>query len=111
MTNLASSTETNTALGLEPPPSGVAEFFASFEVSLPVLFACVQDIIVLYPIWEAFEPMSRGPTEVKDTKDKEAFTADDAEGLVRRMIEARAVDLSHPDNAGDQLAGNKRRRP
>ena len=110
VTNQASSAETNAALGLEAPPTGVAEFFASFEVSLPVLFACVQDIIVLYPIWEAFEPMSRGGAEAKDPMDKDAFTADDAEALVRRMIDARAVDLSHPDNAGDQLAGNKRRR-
>ena len=113
VTNLATSVETNEVLGLGSPPRGIAEFFASFEVSLPVLFACVQDIIVLYPIWEAFEPMSRGTTEVRpEKKDSiESFTAEDAEALVRRMIEERAVDLSHPQNAGEQLAGSKRRRP
>ncbi|ORX41245.1 putative general RNA polymerase II transcription factor [Kockovaella imperatae] len=110
VTNLASSTDINAALGLDAPPTGVAEFFASFEVSLPILFACIQDIIVLYPIWEAFEPMSRG-ADAKAEKDKDSFTSDDAEALVRRMIEARAVALTHPDTSSYQLAGSKRRRP
>ena len=53
---LTSSISINTALNLPAPPTSAAEFLASFEVSLPVLLACVQDIIVLYPIWESFEP-------------------------------------------------------
>ena len=135
---LAASIETNEALDLPPPPTGAAEFIASFEVALPVLMACVQDIIVLYPIWEAFEPSTRpnnqGGTnpstlaaaaaalgkqqEKKDSKEK--FGPDEAEALIRRMIEERAVDLSHPDNAGQvpddkksttsSLAGKKRAR-
>ena len=135
---LAASLETNEALDLPPPPSGAAEFIASFEVSLPILLACVQDIIVLYPIWEAFEPSTRpnnqGGTnpstlaaaaaalgkgqEKKDVKEK--FGPDEAEALVRRMIEERAVDLSHPSRAvpiaddgkstTSSLAGKKRSR-
>ncbi|RSH89518.1 RNA polymerase II holoenzyme cyclin-like subunit [Saitozyma podzolica] len=56
---LASSIEVNAALGLPPPPKDAAAFIASFEVAMPVLLACVQDIVVLYPIWEAFEPTQR----------------------------------------------------
>jgi cyclin C len=126
--SIATSMETNKELGLPPPPSGAAEFLASFEVSFPVLLACVQDIIVLYPIWEAFEPSNNraqgnaaagsapgtavlgagtngAPGKDKDTKDK--FGVEEAEALVRRMIEERAVDLSHPDNAGKPDDGKK----
>lgn len=53
---LAASIQANEALGLPPPPAGAAEFMASFEVSLPFLLACVQDIVSLYPIWEEFDP-------------------------------------------------------
>lgn len=105
--------ETNAALGLPPPPSGPAEFLASFQVSLPTLFACVQDIICLYPIWEAFEPSPTRPgsqaaaaaaaaaaqQQANGTKGPK-FTPEDAEALVRRMIEERMVDVGHPDDAG-----------
>lgn len=37
------------------------------------------------------------------------FGPNEAEALVRRMIEERAVDLLHPDDAGKQLAGRKRK--
>ncbi len=93
--------ESNAALGLPPPPSGAAEFLASFQVSLPVLFACVQDIICLYPIWEAFEPSPARPGQPQQAQAKgPKFTPEDAEALVRRMIEERMVDLGHPDDAG-----------
>lgn len=102
--------ETNAALGLAPPPSGAAEFLASFQVSLPTLFACVQDIICLYPIWEAFEPSPTRPgTQAAAAAAAAAaangnkgpkFTPEDAEALVRRMIEERMVDVGHPDDAG-----------
>ena len=138
---LATSLSTNTALNLPPPPSSAAEFLASFEVSLPALLACVQDIIVLYPIWESFEPsgansrqaQSRGPTPPSATaaapatasdgpsEMKEKFGVMEAEALVMRMIEERMVDVGHPDNAGQneettglakgQFAGRKRARP
>ena len=131
VTTLASSTESNASLSLPAPPAGSAEFLATFQVSTPVMLACVQDIIVLYPIWETFEPSSprsnanpapttaallgahKAPGEAKDIKEK--FTVEDAEPLLRRMIEDRAVDLSHPDDAGEadgagQIAGRKRRR-
>lgn len=140
--SLVNSIETNEQLSLGAPPQGAAEFIASFEVALPVLLSCVQDIIVLYPIWEAFEPSSRpnnpnatGPANAslaaaaaalgkiagqKEPKDK--FGPEEAEALVRRMIEERSVDLNHPDNAGQSddgkkstsgssLAGRKRARP
>ncbi len=139
---LATSLSTNSALNLPPPPTSAAEFLASFEVSLPVLLACVQDIIVLYPIWESFEPSSvsarqaqqqaQGSTtlgaaaagvagqagQTKGQEGKEKFGPEEAEALVRRMIEERMVDVSHPDNAGQtdeamglkQLAGRKRAR-
>lgn len=119
--NLVSSIETNTALGLGNPPVGAAEFIASFEVSLPILLACVQDIIVLYPIWEAFEPSSSrnqsqgapatlaaaasgmriGVAEKKE-ENKDRFGPEEAEALVRKMIQERAVDLSHPDTASQE---------
>ena len=86
---LASALESNQALGLPPPPNGAAEFIASFQISLPVLLACVQDIIVLYPIWEAFEPSK--PAAANDK-----FGPEQAEVLVRRMIQARSVALNHP---------------
>lgn len=46
-----------------PLPPGVitaAQFISTFNVSLPVLFACVQDLVALYPIWEGFEPHQPG---------------------------------------------------
>lgn len=92
---------THTALGVPPIPSGdFAAFLASFQVSLPVLMACVQDIIVLYPIWEGFEPAPRpNPGRAK----AETFGPIEAEALVRRMIEQRAED----DNK--QVVGKKRK--
>jgi cyclin C len=127
---LASSLSVNTDLNLPPPPASAAEFLASFEFSLPVLLACVQDIIVLYPVWESFEPSNaaarqgRGPitlagatavaagpgtAPVKAEGDgKEKFGAEMAEALLRRMIEERMVDAGHPDDAGraDEKDGN-----
>jgi cyclin C len=114
---LASSLEINTALGLPPPPPNAAEFIASFEVSMPVLLACVQDIIVLYPMWETFEPSQRagGASATSGAagssgafsgdKVKESFGVEEAEALVRRMIQERMVDVGHPDNAGAQSSG------
>jgi cyclin C len=120
LTSLVNATDINRELGLPPPPSGAAEFIASFEISLPVLLSCVQDIVVLYPIWEAFEPSTRPnagantPTsglgalaalkgDKTETK-KEKFGPEEAEALIKRMIEERAVDLNHPDNAGQEEA-------
>jgi cyclin C len=109
--------ESNTALNLPPPPTGAAEFIASFEVSLPVLLACVQDILVLYPIWEGFEPSARAGKEKEQVK-ADKFGPEEAEALVRRMIEERAADLAHPVDAGKgtadaaseaQIVGKKRK--
>ncbi|TXT05044.1 hypothetical protein VHUM_03864 [Vanrija humicola] len=102
---LAASLETNTALGLPPPPTTPAEFLASFEVSLPVLFSCVQDIITLYPIWEAFEPSPQrasvnGAAATPGSADTAKFGPEEAEALVRKMIEEHMVDVGHPDDAG-----------
>ena len=114
-TSQITSSLSNASLELPPPPSDAAEFIASFQVSLPVLFACVQDLLVLYPIWEGFEPSARN-AGVGDGK--EAFGMEEAEGLVRKMIEDRLVDVGHPDDAGGAdgasgvtpLAGKKRTR-
>ena len=137
MHTLSSAVETNAALGLPPPPTGAAEFIASFQVSLPVLLACVQDIIVLYPIWETFEPSTRPPggapttlaaaaaglnkaaTDGKDAN-KDRFGPEQAEQLVRFMIESRAKDAAGQEPAprspaeaartvSGSLAGKKRR--
>ncbi|WWD22780.1 hypothetical protein CI109_107273 [Kwoniella shandongensis] len=118
--NLSTSMAINDSLDLPPPPSSTAEFLASFQVSLPTLFACVQEIVSLYPVWEGFEPtsmrqngamgagaaagqrgasQSSGSTTTTTTK-KEKFGPEEAEALVRRMIEGRMVDIGHPDNAG-----------
>lgn len=100
---LALSLENNSSLGLPPPPGGPAEFLASFEVSLPVLMACVQDIIVLYPIWEAFEPSPTRPgsnAAPAPQPPEGKFGPDDAEALVRRMIEEHMVDVGHPEDGG-----------
>jgi len=127
LTSLVNATDVNRELGLPPPPSGAAEFIASFEVSLPVLLACVQDIIVLYPIWEAFEPSTRPQGASANTPAKgaglgalaaglkadkpdskvEKFGPEEAEALIKRMIEERAVDLNHPDNAGQTEEAKK----
>jgi len=121
LTSLVNATDINRELGLPPPPSGAAEFIASFEISLPVLLSCVQEIIVLYPIWEAFEPSTRpqsagnapasglgalaaGLKDDKNDTKKEKFGPEEAEALIKRMIEERAVDLNHPDNAGHEEA-------
>ena len=96
VTNLASSAESDIALGLPSPPAGSAEFLATFQVSLPTIFACIQDIIVLYPIWEAFDSSRTtgntatttaallrshpAPGQAKDIKEK--FTVEDAEPTV-----------------------------
>lgn len=101
--------------------------------------ACVQDIVVLYPIWEGFEPAQRAgaagssgngnggrgmlnglpnlragmsggsTTGTGGGSDEAAFGPTEAEALVRRMIEERAVDLLHPDDAGKQIIGKKRK--
>ncbi|WVR03181.1 hypothetical protein IAU60_000172 [Kwoniella sp. DSM 27419] len=123
---LSTSTSVNEALSLPPPPANAAEFLAGFQVSLPTLFACVQDIVCLYPVWESFEPTSMRQSSAmaaaqaaqmealaqaqaqaqgrgvngKPAKEKEKFGPDEAEVLVRRMIEARIVDIGHPSNAG-----------
>ena len=133
----ASSVETNEALDLGTPPASPAEFIASFNVSLPVLFACIQDIVALYPIWESFEPSTArqqaAPVGVSTAAaaaaasavgslakkpesgtEKDKFGAEQAEALVRRMIEERMVDVGHPDDAGEgtipHAAGKKRPR-
>ncbi|WVW81358.1 hypothetical protein I302_103349 [Kwoniella bestiolae CBS 10118] len=107
--SLSTSITTNQALGLAAPPSGAAEFLAGFQVNLNVLFACVQDIICLYAIWEGFEPSSirhqtknlAGLGEDKEKeKEKEKFGPEQAEALVRKMIESRMIDMGHPNNAG-----------
>lgn len=111
--SITSALEANQALGLDPPPANSAEFLASFQVSLPVLFACVQDIICLYPIWEAFEPSpvrANGAAAVASpAAPAPKFTPEDAEGLVRRIIEERMVDLGHPDDAGKSEESPKKR--
>lgn len=104
--SVAASAEANAALGLDPPPTGPAEFLASFQVSVPTLLACVQDIICLYSVWESFEPSIQRaganpivpPPPNPDGQPK--FTAEDAEALVRKMIEEHMVDIGHPDDAG-----------
>lgn len=140
---LLQSASINEGLNLLPPPKNAAEFLAGFQVSLPMLFGCVQEIIGLYPVWEAFEPTvmrnSQAQAEtgnaaapvpaatgtktgqnndlVQDKKDK--FGLEEAESLVRKMIEERMIDLGHPDNAGvekasgtgpSNVAGKKRAR-
>jgi cyclin C len=127
ISSVANSLETNTALGLPPPPTSPAEFLASFEVSLPTLFACVQDIICLYPVWEAFEPTPQrasvngsasaaaaaAAAAAGNQPPKPAgikFGPEDAEALVRRMIEEHMVDVGHPDNAGKSTPEAARKR-
>jgi len=108
MNTLAASIEANNALQLPPPPNGPAEFLASFQVSLPTLFACVQDMICLYPIWEAFEPSpqrnnansAHAQAAPPPNPDGGKFGPDEAEALVRKMIEEHMVDMGHPDDAG-----------
>jgi cyclin C len=97
------------------PPTAPAEFLASFQVNLPILLACVQEIIVLYPIWEKFEPVplkGKQPVEAdaaKAEKDGEPkFLPADAEKLVQAMIDERMTDVMN--NEKDQLAGKKRQR-
>lgn len=140
---LLQSASINEGLNLLPPPKNAAEFLAGFQVSLPMLFGCVQEIIGLYPVWEAFEPTVMRNSQaqaktgnaaapvpaatgtktgqnndlVQDKKDK--FGLEEAESLVRKMIEERMIDLGHPDNAGvekasgtgpSNVAGKKRAR-
>lgn len=78
--------------------------------------ACVQDIIVLYPIWEKFEPsgVMKGKQPVDEAqiaaKAKEIkFGPEDAEVLVKKMIEERMKDVALED-AKEQVAGKKRSR-
>ncbi|WVO16041.1 hypothetical protein L204_103706 [Cryptococcus depauperatus] len=116
---LATSISINEQLHLSSPPAGAAEFLAGFQISLPILFGCVQEIIGLYPLWEAFEPTTtrnqtsgqhKGLSPVMPptslglktrqaaTQNKEEkFGTEEAEVLVRRMIDARMTDLGHPD--------------
>jgi len=67
-------------------------------------------MVVLYPIWEAFEPSPRSAGRDKGGNlgvgggVVEIFGPEEAEALVRRMIEERAADLAHPDNAGKGTA-------
>ena len=111
-----SSAEINAALSLPSPPDSASAFLASFQVSLPLLMACVQDIIVLYPIWEKFEPSGviKGKQPVEDTqakaKAKEVkFGPDDAEALVKRMVDERMRDIAAEDTK-EQIIGKKRAR-
>ncbi|WVQ82567.1 hypothetical protein IAT38_004697 [Cryptococcus sp. DSM 104549] len=53
---LATSLSRNEELNLPAPPQSAAEFISGFQVSLPVLFGCVQEMVALYSVWEAFEP-------------------------------------------------------
>jgi cyclin C len=108
--------EINAALSLPPPPSASSDFLATFQISLPILMACVQDIIVLYPIWEKFEPsgVMKGKQPVDEAsaaaKAKEVkFGPEDAEALVKKMIEERMRDVATED-AKEQVAGKKRPR-
>jgi cyclin C len=109
MNTLAASIDTNAALQLPPPPGGTAEFLASFQVSLPALFACVQDMICLYPIWEAFEPSPQRNNAAQaappPNPDGGKFGPEDAEALVRKMIEEHMIDVGHPDDAGRPIKG------
>jgi cyclin C len=77
-------------------PSTAAEFLASFEVSLPVLLACVQDIITIYPLWNEME---NNLASAEDAGGGRGVGESEAEALVRRMIEAHLLDLNHPDSA------------
>jgi len=118
---MANSVSINESLGLGPPPSSAVDFIASFQVSLPLLLACVQDIVVLYPIWESFEPaltkngapLATRPGMEQFKKDIEKFGPEEAEALVRKMIEDRMIDANHPDHAGNgeghQVIGKKRK--
>jgi cyclin C len=88
-----SAAEINAALSMPSPPTAPAEFLASFQVNLPILLACVQEIIVLYPIWEKFEPVplkGKQPVEAdaaKAEKDGEPkFLPADAEKLVQGLM-------------------------
>ncbi|WWC67226.1 uncharacterized protein I206_101133 [Kwoniella pini CBS 10737] len=123
LNSVQSSTTINEQLGLDPPPNSASNFLAGFQVNLNILFACVQDIIRLYSIWESFEPTSMrntnnpqnqqqnhlksvlGGASMTGTEDgidgkKEKFGFEEAEVLVRKMIESRLVDMGHPNNAG-----------
>lgn len=79
--------------------------------------ACVQDIIVLYPIWEKFEPSGviKGKQPVEDVaaKAKAAkevkFGPEDAEALVKKMVEERMRDIAAEDTK-EQIVGKKRPR-
>jgi cyclin C len=108
--------EINAALSLPSPPNASSEFLASFQVSLPLLMACVQDIIVLYPIWEKFEPSGviKGKQPVEDSatkaKAKEIkFGPEDAETLVKRMVDERMRDIAAGETK-EQIIGKKRSR-
>jgi cyclin C len=109
-----SASEINAALSIPSPPTAPAEFLASFQVNLPVLMACVQEIIVLYPVWEKFEPVplkGKQPAEVNTKAEKDGvpkFLPEDAERLVQAMIDERMTDVMN--NEKDQLAGKKRQR-
>lgn len=76
--------------------------------------ACVQEIIVLYPVWEKFEPVplkGKQPAESGSKAEKdgvEKFLPEDAERLVQAMIDERMTDVMI--NEKDQLAGKKRQR-
>ncbi|KAL7420245.1 RNA polymerase II holoenzyme cyclin-like subunit [Cryptotrichosporon argae] len=90
----------NAALALPPPPAAIAAFFASFQVSLPTFFACVQEIICLYPLWEHYEASQKGLVS------EDRFGPEEAEVLVRRMIEQRAADVGQ----SNETASKKRAR-
>lgn len=114
-----SATEINAALSLPAPPTASSDFLASFQVSLPILMACVQDIIVLYPIWEKFEPSGaiKGKQPVEDAQAKAKaqakevkFGPDEAEALVKRMIDERMRDVIAAEDTKEQVIGKKRSR-
>jgi len=112
-----SAAEINAALTVPAPPTIPAEFMASFQVNLPILLACVQEIIILYPVWEKFEPVpikgkqpvdTTGEGSKVDSNGQAKFGPEDAERLVRMMINERMEDVMAAD--GNQLAGKKRQR-
>jgi cyclin C len=112
-----SAAEINAALNVPTPPTIPAEFMASFQVNLPILLACVQEIIILYPVWERFEPVpvkgkqpvdTSGESSKLDISGNPKFGPEDAERLVQVMIDERMEDVMVAD--GNQLAGKKRQR-
>ncbi|WWC85405.1 uncharacterized protein L201_000268 [Kwoniella dendrophila CBS 6074] len=119
--SIQQSINTNEQLGLNKPPNSASEFLSGFQINLTILFSCIQDIISLYSIWESFEPssisrhhqqqqqqqqnqirstLSNVNGDAKEEAKKEKFGPEEAEHLIRKMIESRIIDMGHPNNAG-----------